>query len=161
MYQSTKIIDLGSCAFRQPKATSHCRHIHGYRLSSKIWFACIELDENNWVMDFGGLKELKESLEDIFDHTLVISSNDPCLDTFKELEKQDAAKLVVMDGVGIEKFARTVFYIADEFVKRITLSRVWVEQVEVWEHEKNSAKFVKPIEPIIVSQSFNHPATIL
>jgi 6-pyruvoyltetrahydropterin/6-carboxytetrahydropterin synthase len=161
MYQSTKIIDLGSCAFRQPKASSHCRHIHGYRLSSKIWFACIELDENNWVMDFGGLKSLKESLEEMFDHTLVVSSNDPCLDLFKELEQKDAAKLVVMDGVGIEKFARTVFYIADEFVKRTTLSRVWVEQVEVWEHEKNSAKFVKPIEPVIVSQSFNHPIAIL
>jgi 6-pyruvoyltetrahydropterin/6-carboxytetrahydropterin synthase len=145
MFQSTKIIELGSCAFRQPKASSHCRHIHGYRLISKIWFACEKLDKNNWVMDFGGLKELKSNLENIFDHTLVISSDDPCLNIFKELEKQDAAKLVIMEGVGIEKFAQTVFYTANKFVKEKTSNRVWVEQVEVWEHEKNSAKFIKTL----------------
>lgn len=161
MYQSTKIIDLGSCAFRQPKATSHCRYIHGYRLSSKIWFACIELDENNWVMDFGGLKELKSNLENMFDHTLCVAEDDPLLPSFVQLADNGGCQLRIMDGVGIEKFAQKVFNIADEFVKRITLDRVWVEQVEVWEHEKNSAKFIKPIKPVIVSQTFNHPATIL
>lgn len=145
MFQSTKIIELGSCAFRQPKAESHCRHLHGYRLVSKIWFAASELDKNNWVMDFGALKELKSNLENIFDHTLVISLEDPCRDLFEELQKRDAVKLIVMNGVGIEKFAQVVFNIADEFVKNKTQNRVWVEQVEVWEHEKNSAKFIKQL----------------
>lgn len=144
MFQSTKIIELGSCAFRQPKALSHCRFIHGYRLQAKIWFACDRLDENNWVMDFGGLNSLKGILEQIFDHTLVISSSDPCLNEFYELEKKGAAKIVVMDGVGIEKFAERVYYVSNDFVKSLSIGRVWVEQVEVWEHEKNSAKFIKP-----------------
>ena len=60
-YQSTKIIELGSCAFRQWRADSHCKFIHGYRLVAKFWFECEKLDERNWVVDFGGLKELKQS----------------------------------------------------------------------------------------------------
>ena len=59
-FNSTKIIELGSCAFRQPRAKSHCRFIHGYRLVAKFWFSCNELDENNWVVDFGSLKGLKD-----------------------------------------------------------------------------------------------------
>ena len=55
-FTSTKIIELGSCAFRQPKAESHCRFIHGYRLTAKFWFGANQLDKNNWVVDFGSLK---------------------------------------------------------------------------------------------------------
>lgn len=140
MFQSTKVIELGSCAFRQPKAQSHCRFIHGYRLLSKIWFNCKELDENNWVLDFGSLKALKEELEDIFDHSLLVSVDDPHLEVFKNLSSLGVAKLVIMHGgVGIEKFAEKVFYHADVFAKNQTNNRVWVTKVEVWEHEKNSA----------------------
>jgi len=149
MYQSTKIIELGSCAFRQPKAKSHCRHLHGYRLLAKIWFNAETLDENNWVMDFGGLKNLKAILENTFDHTLIIDAKDPQLDLFRQLAAVDAAKIVIMDdGVGIEKFAKKVYDITNNFVLTNTNSRVWVTKVEVWEHEKNSAIYSSAIADI-------------
>lgn len=142
MYQSTKVIELGSCAFRQPNAKSHCRFIHGYRLMAKIWFNANKLDEHNWVMDFGGLDALKDELQDIFDHTLVIDINDPHIEAFKHLFNIGVAKLVIMHGgVGIEKFAEKVFFHAYTFANKHTDGRVWVSKVEVWEHEKNSAIF--------------------
>ena len=64
MFSSTKIIELGSCAFRQPQADSHCRFLHGYRLTAKFWFEADRLDQNNWVVDFGGLKGLKKLMKD-------------------------------------------------------------------------------------------------
>ena len=68
-YQSTKIIELGSCAFRQWRAThSHCRFLHGYQLKAKLWFSGSSLDEKNWIVDFGGLKELKAKLQQVFDN---------------------------------------------------------------------------------------------
>lgn len=85
MFYSTKIIELGSCAFRQPNADSHCRFLHGYRLTAKFWFASETLDQNNWVVDFGGLKELKKLLQKQFDHTTCISRTDPKLEQFKKL----------------------------------------------------------------------------
>ena len=137
---STKIIPLGSCAFRQPYATSHCRYLHGYRLQAKFWFACNSLDKNNWVVDFGSLKPLKNILEEQFDHTTVVWTEDPDLQTFIELNKKNIIDLRIMkEGVGIEMFAKFCADKANEFVKNLTSNRCWVEKVEVWEHEQNSA----------------------
>ena len=139
-YTSTKIIELGSCAFRQWRADSHCKYVHGYRLVAKFWFGCDRLDERNWVVDFGGLKELKQVLEKQFDHTLFVSADDTLLDQFKALHDAGAADLRIMHkGVGIERTAEWCFDVADAHVRGITKNRCWVEKVEVWEHDKNSA----------------------
>ena len=97
-FQSTKIIDLGSCAFRQPRATSHCKFVHGYRLKAKFWFEAIELDINNWVVDFGALKPLKKRLEHQFDHTTCISADDPLVKEFAFLQEKGAIDLRIMEG---------------------------------------------------------------
>jgi 6-pyruvoyltetrahydropterin/6-carboxytetrahydropterin synthase len=148
-FESTKIIDLGSCAFRQWRADhSHCKFIHGYRLVAKFWFSCSELDEKNWVVDFGNLKELKIILEKQFDHTLCVAADDPLLPYFTDLHKHGGCDLRIMpEGVGIEKTAEWCFKAADEYVRRITSNRCWTSKVEVWEHEKNSALYVGNITP--------------
>jgi len=139
-YTSTKVIPLGSCAFRQPFAKSHCRLLHGYRLQAKFWFECNELDENNWVVDFGGLKGLKSSLEETFDHTTCVWIKDPEIDTFKDLHTKGIVDLrTFTDGVGIEKFAQFCYNQANLYVKGLTKERCWCSKVEVWEHEGNSA----------------------
>jgi 6-pyruvoyltetrahydropterin/6-carboxytetrahydropterin synthase len=88
---------------------SHCSLLHGYSLGFKLVFECDSLDERNWVMDFGGLKELKDWLEDHFDHTIVVSKDDPEIGQFRALEKRGLAKVKVFDNVGSEKFAEEVF----------------------------------------------------
>ena len=140
-YQSTKIIELGSCAFRQWRADhSHCHFIHGYRLIAKFWFNCNELDDKNWVVDFGGLKGLKNLLEKQFDHTFCVSADDPLIEKFKDLHNLGAVDLRIMEkGVGIERTAEWCFEHADKHVREITNNRCSVDKVEVWEHEKNSA----------------------
>ena len=144
-FQSTKVIELGSCAFRQPKANhSHCRFLHGYRLTAKFWFSANELDENNWVVDFGGLKGLKDKLKNQFDHTTCVAADDPALPVFKELEKVGACDLRIMsNGTGIERIAEWCYDTADFFIKAATNDRCWVEKVEVFEHEDNSAVFTR------------------
>ena len=58
-YVSTKIIPMGSTAFRQWRADSHCKLIHGYRLQCKLWFTADELDDKNWVFDFVAVERSK------------------------------------------------------------------------------------------------------
>lgn len=149
-FTSTKIIDLGSCAFRQWRASSdrpnagtnssRCSFVHGYRLMAKFWFVCTSLDSKNWCVDFGGLKPLKDVLNTQFDHTLCVASDDPNLQLFEGLHKAGACDLRVMpDGVGIERVAQWCFNAANKFVLEMTNNRCWVEKVEVWEHDQNSA----------------------
>ena len=150
-FTSTKIIELGSCAFRQPNAASNrpgagenskrCSFLHGYKLEAKFWFECTHLDDKNWVVDFGGLGELKQKLQHQFDHTLTVDKNDSLLPLFQQLHEQGGCDLRVMDGVGIEKVTEWCFKVANEHIRGISNNRCWVSKVEVWEHDKNSAIF--------------------
>ena len=57
----------------------HCKFLHGYSLQFKFVFGASELDERNWVVDFGGLKR-KAWLEDTFDYKVVLDEKDcPCI----------------------------------------------------------------------------------
>ena len=142
MHQSTKIIELGSCAFRQWRAGhSHCKFVHGYQLKAKFWFGCKELDDKNWAVDFGGLKGLKAILQKQFDHTLCVSSDDPLMPLFLQLHEKEGCDLRVMSGVGIEKTAEWCFYAAKSYLADTYKGRCWVEKVEVWEHAENSATY--------------------
>lgn len=140
---STKVIELGSCAFRQWRAThSHCSKIHGYQLLAKFWFGCSALDDKNWCVDFGALKELKSKLQDQFDHTYCVAADDPLINEFKALDAKGALDLRVMpDGVGIERAAEFCFNLAQTMIKEKYGERCWVEKVEVFEHKDNSALF--------------------
>jgi 6-pyruvoyltetrahydropterin/6-carboxytetrahydropterin synthase len=139
-FESTKIIELGSCAFRQWRAEgTHCKYVHGYRLMAKFWFGCTGLDDKNWVINFGGLKEVKKVLQNQFDHTLCIAKDDPLLEHFKELDQIGGCQLRIMDGVGIEKTAEWCYKTVDPMIREMSVGRCWINKVEVWEHELNSA----------------------
>lgn len=149
-YYSTKTYgnDRGlSCCFRQWKAKhSHCSLLHGYSLGVRFVFECDELDINDWVFDFGGMKEMKNWLEDMFDHTVLISHDDPELNAFKELAKiPGIIDLRIVPAVGCEKFAEQIF---NQMENLIDIARkdssllnptVRVKSVEVFEHDANSA----------------------
>ena len=155
-YYSTKTYgnDRGlSCCFRQWRAThSHCSLLHGYSIGVKLIFECEELDERNWVMDFGGLKDFKNWLEYMFDHTVLVAEDDPKLDFFKQLNTMDdgynakgICDLRIVPGVGCEKFAELCYTKMAELLEedkkadRALNPTVQLKSVEVFEHGANSA----------------------
>lgn len=143
-YRSTKTytheVGLSAC-FRQWRAQSHCRFLHGYALSFKFEFNATELDKNNWVVDFGSLKPLRESLVEMFDHKLVLAYDDPEKPTFVELEKRGLIQLTILQNVGCEAFAYEGFRLAKEAIRDLA-PRVHVLSCECREHGANSAIFV-------------------
>lgn len=144
-WQSTKTYghDLGfSCAFRQWKAESHCRYIHGYALGFKFIFETDELDVRNWVVDFGGLKSLKSMLEDTFDHKCVIAEDDPEIEYFRQGHDLGVLELVIVPAGGCEKFAELVYEVAQQWLRDAGFApRCRLASVEVMEHGANSAVF--------------------
>jgi len=142
-YYSTKTYghNIGlSAVFRQPNADhSHCHLLHGYSLQFKFTFGCAKLDNKNWAVDFGGLKQVKAWLEDSFDHKLCIDKDDPMKDDLLLLESKGLAEVRQFDGVGAEKFAEHAFNFADKLIREATDDRCWVESVECAEHGANSA----------------------
>jgi len=150
MYQSTKLFDGFSCCFRQWKAEStHCRFLHGYGISFRVTFEG-DLDERNWVWDFGGMKRAKTLIDGMqpkawmdymFDHTVIVAKDDPKLSGFQNMEIMDVIQLRTVEATGAEKFAEFIFHKLNRFVLTETQDRVRVAQVEFMEHGKNTAIF--------------------
>ena len=95
-----------------------------------------------WVMDFGGLKEVKAWLEHMFDHTFLVSEDDPHKEAFTELDKQGVIQMRVLPNAGMEGTAKFVYDKVNEMIQEKTEKRVWITRVEVKENEKNSAIYI-------------------
>lgn len=144
VFRSTKTYDHNeglSCCFRQWRAESHCRLLHGYALAFRFVFATRELDRCNWCFDFGGLKPVRAWLHEMFDHTTIVAQDDPQATQFEVLESAGLAKVRLLPAVGCEAMAAFVFAYVSDFVGQQTCGRVWLESVEVREHGGNSAIF--------------------
>lgn len=139
--------DIGlSAAFRQWRADSHCKFIHGYALSVHLEFEATELDTRNWVVDFGSLKSLKGQLENTFDHKLVVAADDPDMDKLVALDDAGLAQVVVLPSVGCEAFAQLIFEVAEIWLIDNGYSpRVCMHHVTVREHGANSATYTGPM----------------
>mgnify|MGYP001194696576 CR=1 FL=1 len=133
-----------SCCFRQFKAKSHCRFLHGYSLEIKLEFEAKNLDERNWVVDFGGLKDLEKNFKDTFDHKTLIDKNDPHIEWFETGQDLGLLELVILDdGVGCEMFAYKIYKITQDWLKESEFAnRCSISKVEVKEHGSNSAIYI-------------------
>ena len=167
-YYSTKSYgtDRGlSCCFRQWRAShSHCSTLHGYSIGIRLVFECDTLDDKNWAMDFGGLKEFKAWADHMFDHTLIVAEDDPHLAFFRKMswigdimvsgvpvqpdvkphERGAICDLRVVAGVGCEMFARMCYDRMAELLASGTMRypinpTVRIKSAEVFEHAGNSA----------------------
>ena len=111
----------------------------GMHLEFEFEFGANELDEKNWVVDFGGLKELESWLRNHFDHKTLVASDDPELSTFQELNKRGLIDMVIVESTGVEMFAKMAMDYSKNLIKTHYGERCWVESVTVREHGANSA----------------------
>jgi 6-pyruvoyltetrahydropterin/6-carboxytetrahydropterin synthase len=143
-----------SCCFRQWRAESHCRFLHGYSLAITIGFACPTLDARNWVVDFGGFSDLRDTIEGLFDHKTIVAADDPERATFEHMASIGMIDvLMLQEGVSCEIFASTVYHFALRWLARETISPEfgvhrgraklpYIAHVRVAEHPGNSATFI-------------------
>ena len=149
-FQSSKVFDGFSTVFRQWKAKeTHCRFLHGYGISFKVYFEG-ELDEKNWVWDFGGMKRAKTLIDGkqpkawmdyMFDHTVIIAEDDPGMGGWETMNKLEVIQLRVIEATGAEKFSEYIYNKLNEFVHKETEGRVRVTKVKFMEHGKNAAYY--------------------
>ncbi len=147
-FQSTKLFDGFSTVFRQWKAEgTHCKFLHGYGVSFRVWFEG-ELDERNWVWDFGGMKRAKNTIDGknpkewmdyMFDHTTIVATDDPGIGGFRTMNELGIIQLREIEAVGAEQFAKYIYDKLNTFIQEETNSRVSVVRVEFMEHNKNTA----------------------
>ena len=138
-FTSTKVFDGFSTVFRQWRAEgTHCQKLHGYGISFKLWFEG-DLDERNWVWDFGGMKRAKgkidgmspkEWMDYMFDHTFLVAQDDPFKDSFIKMGEAGVAQVRIVPATGAERFAKFIFDKVAPFIYTETEGRVKVTRVE-------------------------------
>jgi len=144
-FQSTKKLGPISVGHRQWRDDGHCAWVHGYGRYIQFTFEG-ELDERQWVMDFGDLRDVKQWLEEQWDHRLLLASDDPHLGQFKNMHALGTMSINVMDvdkgwGPGIEASCKFVYDHVQPIIAQKTNGRVTLTKVEIWEHERNSAVY--------------------
>ena len=149
-FQSSKVFDGFSTVFREWKAEdTHCRFVHGYGISFKVYFEG-ELDHRNWVWDFGGMKRAKtkidgmspkEWMDFMFDHTLIVAEDDPYTKAFAQMHDAGVAQVRFIPATGAEKFAEYIYTKLNKFVDTETEGRVRVTKAKFMEHGKNAAYY--------------------
>jgi 6-pyruvoyltetrahydropterin/6-carboxytetrahydropterin synthase len=150
-FQSTKVFDGFSTVFRQWKAEStHCRFLHGYGVSFKIYFEG-DLDQRNWVWDFGGMKRANAKIDNMtpkawfdymFDHTFIVAEDDPFKESFVKMNEAGVAQVRIIPATGAERFAQFIYDKVNPFIEEETEGRVSIIKVEFNEHNKNAAIYV-------------------
>jgi 6-pyruvoyltetrahydropterin/6-carboxytetrahydropterin synthase len=114
-----------------------------------VWFEG-DLDERNWVFDFGGMKRAKNTINDmapkdyftwLLDHTTIIAEDDPYMNQFLQMHVDSVIQLRVLPATGCERFAEYLHTTINNFLKKETDGRVRAVKVEVYEHERNSASY--------------------
>jgi 6-pyruvoyltetrahydropterin/6-carboxytetrahydropterin synthase len=129
-----------STAFRQWRASSHCKHLHGYALEFSATFEATELDDNNWTIDFGGLGDFRQWLEVMFDHTTLVAKDDPMFDLFVKATEGNALDIRTVENTGCEAIALLTFERLESWLDLKGHSpRVRLVKLEVREHAGNSA----------------------
>lgn len=139
MITCSKRIDGISFAHRQSKHKGRCSLIHGHDWDFEFEFSATERDECGFVMDFGKLKTLKARLMEL-DHSLVLSQDDPKLESITEyLRGEEIPNVVVVPDCSCEGLAIWASAVANGIVQRETGGRVSVQRVTVYEGKCNSA----------------------
>ena len=82
---------------------------------------------------------MKKWLEDNFDHKVVLDEMDPNLHHFHVLEDAGLCELNIVNGVGVEMFAKHAWTYANKLVREMTDGRCRCIEVECSEHGANSA----------------------
>ena len=129
------------CTHRQWRHSGHCRFVHGYSRSFTFWFAAHRLDPCGFVVDFSSLQPLRERLAQHFDHTFLVSADDPLLPQWQHLHSLGGLDLRVMDNVGMEATAQLVWGWANELLHDRERGRACCFQVEARENDTNAGFF--------------------
>lgn len=152
----TKRYDNFPFAHRQHLHDGHCALIHGHNWSFEFEFSAGCLDENNFVIDFGKLKWLKDWLTHHFDHTLVLNADDPMREHLLYVltdvrpdpaspDSFDLARVRVLPNGSAEGLAAYVFGAVSRILEIEQLDArdrgIALDRVTVFEDTKNSATF--------------------
>ena len=150
-YQVSKRMDGYSVCFRQHRAESHCRFLHGYGISFVLHFEADDLDERNWVWDFGWAKNphyqidgmtVKTWFDYMFDHTVLLDQDDPELEVFENLAEKALIQLRILPRFSCECLAEFLLETIAPLIAQGSEERARLIRVDVIENDRSQGSAI-------------------
>jgi 6-pyruvoyltetrahydropterin/6-carboxytetrahydropterin synthase len=154
MLTATKVFAEYPFAHRQHNHPGHCHLIHGHNWTFTFVFGAATTDACGFVVDFGDLKWMKEALDSMFDHTLVLNRDDPALNYLNNglVNPTGApegvlaaffpfARITVVPDGSCEGLASFLYDTFNPLLKDRTDGRAWIQRLIVSENSRNSATY--------------------
>lgn len=109
-----------------------CKYLHGHNGKAVFELAADELDQRGMVADFSEVKRrLNSWIKENLDHRMVLSRDDPLLETLTEMNEP---VYVIDENPTAENIARLLYRVAKE-------QGLPVVSVEFWETSTNCARY--------------------
>lgn len=126
----------------QHRHAGHCRFVHGHNWSFALTFACDELDDQGFVIDFGGIKFIARWIDENLDHAFLFAESDTegrkMLAAFPHIFKAYIVKNCSAEGLAVH-----LFDVFDGLIREESNGRAWLKSIRVGEDSKNFAYFSK------------------
>lgn len=127
---------------KEDGSPGHCAAVHGYDRAVEITFSG-QIDENGWIVPFGGLKKVKEFIEYYQDHVTCLPANDPRLDRIiigghASVGGVLGTLRVLPYGVSMEQTSLFLWEWLSPAITHMTQGRCYISKLQVFEHERNS-----------------------
>lgn len=126
-------------ALNMNRDSTKCSFIHGYSRYIDFKFSSYFLDEQDWVMDFGDLKAIKNWLDVYWDHAVIVSSDDPKLEFLKQIEQENLIKLTILPEGYTASLEGNCQWVYDSIMPLLSnkTPQVWISSIRIYEHENN------------------------
>lgn len=123
-----------------------CRNLHGHNYRTFVTFSASGLDELGFVIDFGDVKALcNDWVQDNWDHSIIIASNDQPLLEFASLQKQDHYIIPGNRNTTVEVLAQHLFEIMSPRIEQELIPKnesLRLVEIEMWETQNSCARYV-------------------
>lgn len=147
----TKIYKEIPFAHKQTFASSgSCFFFHGHNWDIELTFEASSRDENNFIVDFGDLKFIKNYLETHLDHACVLSLHDKAAQEIVG-KYPNHFKPYWVESPSSEGLAEHFFGLFNKMVKEHTENRVRVVRCGIREDLRNSAECTEKDYEILVA----------
>ncbi len=134
-------------AHRAPDHDGHCAWLHGHNWAIEVTFACAKRDECGFVIDFGKLKFLKQWIDDVLDHAMVLNRSDDVARYLRCFPNTTIAKVTLVSDCSCEGLAEFILGQWNDLVKGKTKGRAWIDRITLYEDSKNWATAIN-MDPI-------------
>ena len=115
---------------------SQCKNIHGHSARIIIKVGAHALNNESMIVDFSELKDFQKTIEDMFDHALILNGNDPFVKLLEKYTKIHTLNSEPTAEALANYISRSLTIFLD--VRNIIFART---EVTFYETAKNCASF--------------------